>query len=123
MNDPSPGTRTRKSSIDSPNSPRVSIENSIDQKLHLADRPSPKQIRYAIGLAQDLGVFAGSDAWNLTVGRIVGRSDRLLPYQLSRWELSRVIDAIKKRLEPERAKVKREHASEITHDDDPWVIR
>tara|TARA_B100001093_G_scaffold292699_1_gene279347 strand:- start:476 stop:847 length:372 start_codon:yes stop_codon:yes gene_type:complete len=123
MNDPPSSARARKSSIDSHDPPRVTINNSIDQKLHLADRPSPKQIRYAIGLAQDLGVFAGSDPWNLAVGRIAGRSDRLLPHQLSKWELSRVIDAIKKMLEPDRAKVKREHASEISHDDDPWVIR
>ena len=112
MNDRQSATRSEYASLDRS---LVRAQNS--------DRPSSKQIRYAISCAHDLGVFAGSDQWNRAVSRLVGRNDRLLPYQLSRRELSRVIDAIKAKLDIDQQKIERLSVEEISQLDDPWWVR
>ena len=99
-----------------------SLRVQLDTRAR-TDQPSAKQIRYLQSVSWDLGVPAGSQPWLRSAARLLGRDSRLLPFQLSKREISIVIDAIKKKIAERDAGIVRMSADEHRALEDPWEIR
>lgn len=88
------------------------------------DAPSAKQLGFAESLLKQVGILdpATDERWPATAERILGRSDRLQLDEMTKGDLSKVIDAAQLFLAQESAKVERLPAEFIdTQADDPWT--